>query len=107
MTNKTVYNLINKVYDLSTKAIDKITELKQENNELKQRVAELENASKKKRKFKLMTIDEHCNQTACQKCEYYERTYGCYYGRFNHVNVIHSQPYRKRDGKYVLVKVKE
>lgn len=106
MTNNTVYNLINKVCDLSTKAIDKITELKQENSELKQRVAELEKP-KKKRKFRVMTTEEHCNQTACQKCEYYDNTYGCYYGKFNHVNVIHSQPYRKTNGKYVLTKVEE
>lgn len=74
--------------------------------EFKQRVSELEK-SKKKRKFRAMTTDEHCNQTACRKCEYYDNTYGCYYGKFNHVNVIHSQPYKEKDGKYIAVEVIE
>lgn len=101
-----VYNLVNKVCDLSIKAIDKITELKQENSELRKQVAELKKP-KKRHKFRLMTTDEHCNQTACRKCEYYDTTYGCYYGRFNHVNVTHSQPYKEKDGKYILIEVKE
>lgn len=72
----------------------------------KQRFTELAKP-KKKRKFRAMTTDEHCNQTACRKCEYYDNTYGCYYGKFNHVNVIHNQPYKEKDGKYILVEVEE
>lgn len=104
MTNRD--NLVNKVCDLSIKAIGKITELKQENNELRQRVAELEKP-KKRHKLKFMTVEEYCNQTACQKCEYYDNTYGCYYRKFNHVNVTCRRPYRKTNGKYILTKVEE
>ena len=70
----------------------------------KQRVTELEKP-KKRHKLKFMTAEECCNQTACQKCEYYDNTYGCYYAKFNHVNITCSQPYRKRNGKYILVEV--
>lgn len=70
----------------------------------KQRVTELAKP-KKKHKFRAMTIDEHCNQTACQKCVYYDNTYGCYYRKFNHITT-YSQPYRKTNGKYILVEIK-
>lgn len=85
-------SLIDKVCDLSIKAVDKITELKQENSKLKQRVAGLENASKPKRKFKFMTVQEHCNQTDCQKCE---RCYNLFYDK--------DKPYKTKNGKYILI----
>lgn len=69
--------------------------VKVENCELKQRVAELEN-SKKKRKFKFMTVKEYCNQTDCQKCE---RCYNMFYDK--------TKPYKTKNGKYILREVKE
>lgn len=103
-----IYNLIDKVCDLSIKAIDKITELKQENSKLKQRVAELEKP-KKKRKFRAMTISEWCDPKKCPKCEYHYGAFYCEYSTFNGLNQRpnKSKPYKKRNGKYILVEVKE
>ena len=104
-----IYNLVDKVCDLSIKAIDKITELKQENSKLKQRVAELENASKKKRKLRAMTIGEYCEQAECKKCEYHYGAFYCAYSNFNgiHNGREHSKSYKTKDGKYILIEVKE
>lgn len=51
---------------------------------------------KKKRKFKFMTVKEYCKKTECQNCE---RCYNMFYDK--------SRPYKTKDGKYVLIKVKE
>lgn len=103
-----IYNLVDKVCDLSIKAIDKITELKQENSKLKQRVAELEKP-KKKRKFRAMTIGEYCTEENCKKCEYYRDWFYCDYLDFNKVNRGRDKkkPYKTKDGKYILIEVKE
>lgn len=104
-----IYNLVDKVCDLSIKAIDKITELKQENSELKKRVAELENASKKKHKFRAMTIEEYCAKEHCGKCEYHNGWFYCDYSDYNKVNrgQDKKKPYKTKDGKYILIEVKE
>lgn len=96
-----IYNLVDKVCDLSIKAIDKITELKQENSKLKQRVAELE---KPKRKFRAMTCDEFCHKFRfCRQCPMYdERIDDCITPYFRG-----SDLYRKQDGKYIFIEVKE
>lgn len=52
--------------------------------------------SKKKRKFKFMTVKEYCNQTDCQKCE---RCYNMFYDK--------TKPYKTKNGKYILREVKE
>lgn len=102
-----IYNLVDKVCDLPIKAIDKITELKQENSKLKQRVAELEKP-KKKRKFRAMTKGEWCTKK-CPECEYHYAIICCDYSEFNgiHKGLGNSKPYKKRNGKYILVEVKE
>lgn len=104
-----IYNLVDKVCDLSIKAIDKITELKQENSELKKRVAKLENASKPKRKFRAMTKGEWCDPKKCPECEYHYAICYCDYSEFNGIpkGLGNIKPYKKRNGKYILIEVKE
>lgn len=98
-----IYNLVDKISDLSIKTADKITELKQENNELKQRVAELEKP-KKKRKFRAMTNLEFCisHTSRCISCP---MLFSC------PVRSLYSEdlnkPYQTKDGKYILIEVKE
>lgn len=98
-----IYNLVDKVCDLSIKAIDKITELKQENNELKQRVAELEKP-KKKRKFRAMTNLEFCisHTSRCISCP---MLFNCPV-RSSYSEDL-NKPYQTKDGKYILIEVKE
>lgn len=98
-----IYNLVDKVCDLSIKAIDKITELKQENSKLKQQVAELKKP-KKKHKFRTMTCGEFCHKHRfCRQCPMYDkRIYGCITPYFK-IN----DPFRTKNGKYILVEVKE
>lgn len=103
-----IYNLVDKVCDLSIKAIDKITELKQENSKLKQRVAELEKP-KKKRKFRAITYGDICSKwkeihTFCRKDEVKCPFFGvvdCISRDFK------AKPYKTKDGKYILIEVKE
>lgn len=97
-----IYNLVDKC-DLSIKAIDKITELKQENNELKQRVAELEKP-KKKRKFRAMTNLEFCisHTSRCISCP---MLFSCPV-RSSYSEDL-NKPYQTKDGKYILIEVKE
>lgn len=104
-----IYNLVDKVCDLSIKAIDKITELKQENSKLKQRVAELEKP-KKKRKFRAMTNMEYCVSYAseenfsCLNCSLYLYSSTCVLAD----DVSNSKkPFKTKDGKYILIEVKE
>lgn len=99
-----VYNLVDKVCDLSIKAIDKIMELKQENSKLKQRVAELENASKPKRKFRAMTYSEFCKKFSfCDECPEYDKYKNACCAPYIKDNDL----YRTKDGKYILIEVKE
>lgn len=72
-----------------------IMELRLENCELKWQIAKLKK-SKKKHKFKFMTVQEHCNQTDCQKCEH---CYNLFYDK--------DKPYKSQDGKYILREVKK
>lgn len=64
--------------------------------------------SKKKRKFMAMTIREHCAKK-CKKCEYFYRTNYCNYPDINRIlkGREDCKPYKKRNGKYILVEVQE
>lgn len=61
--------------------------------------------SKKKRKFRAMTVNEHCNQIDCQKCEYCKDSVFCEYLQFNRTMI--NTPYKTKVGKYTLCEVKE
>lgn len=65
----------------------------------------------KKRKFRAMTIGEHCTvrRTECIDCEYHRGLYYCDYSDFNKVNRGRdkNKPYKTKDGKYILIEVKE
>lgn len=65
--------------------------------------------SKKKRKFRAMTIREHCTKEKCKKCEYFYGTIYCNYPDINRILKEREdcKPYKKRNGKYILVEVKE
>lgn len=65
--------------------------------------------SKKKRKFRAMTIREHCTKGKCKKCEYFYRTNYCNYPDINRILKEREdhKPYKKRNGKYILVEVRE
>ena len=93
-----IYELVERVSDFSIKVVDKITELKQENSELKQRVAELENASKPKHKFRAMTIGEFCKRFNgnCDDCPY----------RYINCRSKENKPC-KPYSKYILIEVKK
>lgn len=69
----------------------------------------LEKMSKKKRKFRAMTIGEYCEQAECKKCEYHYGAFYCAYSKFNetHNGREHSKPYKTKDGKYIFIEVKE
>jgi hypothetical protein len=72
---------------------------------IKKRYDEHENTSKKKRKFRAMTIREHCanKTTVCKDCEYHRGLLYCNYPKFRDEN----EPYKTKDGKYILIEVKE
>lgn len=72
-----------------------IMELRLENCELKWQIAKLKK-SKKKHKFKFMTVKEYCKKTDCQNCEY---CFNTFYDK--------NRMYKKRNGKYILAEVKE
>lgn len=65
--------------------------------------------SKKKRKFKIMTVKEYCDKTNCQKCEYCSGSVFCDYMKFNGIVKMKMSvtPYKTKDDKYILVEVKE
>lgn len=69
--------------------------------------------SKKKRKFRVMTIGEHCactyRKTGCIGCEYHYGWFCCDYSNFNKVNRERdgNKPYKTKDGKYILIEVKK
>lgn len=64
--------------------------------------------SKKKRKFRAVTIREYCAKAECEKCEY-NYGFGCFYSDFNEIHKEREdcKPYKKQDGKYILVEVRE
>lgn len=110
MTNEErIYELIESAYSLAVTATNRITELKQENSELKKRVAELENASKPKRKFRAMTNMEYCIKYACEEnfsclnCSLYRYSSICVLADES----IIEKPFKTKDGKYILREVKE
>ena len=61
----------------------------------------------KTHKFRAMTIGEYCEQAECKKCEYHYGTFCCDYSNFNGVHREHSKSYKTKDGKYILIEVKE
>lgn len=65
----------------------------------------LEKMSKKKRKFRAMTINEYCSK-GCSTCEYNRNWWYCAYLNLNKV-IEKNEPYKTKDGKYILVEVKE
>lgn len=104
-----VYSYLSKECDYTADLMNKITELKQENSELKKRVAELENASKPKRKFRAITNGEICRKwkvihTFCRigevKCPFFG-VVDCRPRDFK------AKPFQTKDGKYILIEVKE
>lgn len=90
-----------------------MNKLKQENNELKQQIVKLKNSGKdtnvitkkRKRKFKFMTVKGWCDKTNCKKCEYCKDSTFCEYLQFNKTMI--NTPYKTRNGKYILIEVKE
>lgn len=71
---------------------------------IKKRYDEHENASKKKRKFRVMTFGEFCHKHRfCKQCPMYDnRIYGCITPYFES-----NDPFRTKNGKYILIEVKE
>lgn len=62
--------------------------------------------SKKKRKFRAVTKGEWCSPKRCPKCEYHYAIFYCDYSEFNGIHKRDdSKPYKKRNGKYILVEV--
>lgn len=101
-----IYNLVDKVCEYATWAL----ELKQENSELKKRVAELEKP-KKKHKFRAMTNSEFCGTYACDEnfdcedCSLYRQADVCELSE--EWKLKSEKPYKSRNGKYILIEVKE
>lgn len=65
--------------------------------------------SKKKRKFRAMTIGEYCrNINYCNKCEYRHGIF-CDYSEFQGVDREREKDksYKTKDGKYIFIEVKE
>lgn len=60
----------------------------------------------KKRKFRAMTIREHCASitTVCDDCEYCIGLSYCYYSDFNQVyrGLDINKPFKTKDGKYIF-----
>lgn len=64
--------------------------------------------SKKKRKFRAMTVEEHCDKVGdCKKCSYCPDTIFCDYMKYNGIVKMKTSvtPYKTKDGKYILVEV--
>lgn len=61
----------------------------------------------KKRKFRAMTIGEHCAyiRPRCRDCEYYRCLGCCDYSKFHKVQ-DGKEPYKTKDGKYSFIEVK-
>ena len=90
------YDLAIKLHDYAIKLID----LKQENTKLKKQLAGHEKP-KQKRKFRAMTIKEHCSSTYCQCCEYRN----CLYCELHGVSC--NELYKTKNGKYIFMEVKK
>lgn len=71
---------------------------------IQKRYGEHENANKPKHKFRAMTCDEFCHKYRyCGECPMYDKkTNDCRTPYFRT-----GDPYRTRNGKYILVEVKE
>lgn len=104
---------------ISSKSVDAtymdgyLEEKKQRESEIidiinKQQAVELEKP-KKKRKFRAMTIEEYCAKGNCGKCEYHNGWFYCDYLDFNKVNrgQDKKEPYKIKNGKYIMIEVKE
>lgn len=66
--------------------------------------------SKKKRKFRAMTVREWCIPKRCLKCEYHYAIFYCNYLEFNGIDDKErekNKPYKTKDGKYIFIEVKE
>lgn len=75
---------------------------------IQKRYDEHKNTNKPKHKFRAMTIGEWCNPTKCPECEYHYGIFYCDYLKFNEIHKReYSKPYKKRNGKYILIEVKE
>lgn len=63
--------------------------------------------SKKKRKFRAMTIKEYCSKW-CSTCKYKFKMY-CLYQNITGINRFKERdtPYKTTDGKYIMIEVKE
>lgn len=106
MTDREQINILaKKVSDYA----DETMKLKQENNALKERIAELESTNKKKRKFRAMTIGEYCTTKGCKNCEYFSSKIFCDYTPTNGISRDRNgnKPFKTKDGKYILIEVKE
>lgn len=64
--------------------------------------------SKKKRKFRVMTVEEWCDKANCKKCEYCSDSVFCDYLQFNGITMmkISNTPYKTKNNKYILIEVK-
>lgn len=77
---------------------------------IQKRYDEHENANKPKRKFRAMTVEEHCDKVGdCKKCSYCTDTIFCDYMKYNGIVKMKTSvtPYKTKDGKYILVEVRE
>lgn len=56
-----------------------------------------------------MTVKEWCDKTNCKKCEYCKDSAFCEYLQFNEIIIMEmsNTPYKTKDGKYILIEVKE
>lgn len=68
--------------------------------------------SKKKRKFRAMTVKEYCDTVGCDKCSYYDECFGeksSYYPITKMVERKFNDKtfYITEDGKYILREIKE
>lgn len=53
--------------------------------------------SKKKRKFRAMTVGEWCDPSKCSQCEYHYNLHFCSYAEFNRVNKALTKPLNKKE----------
>lgn len=64
----------------------------------------------KTRKFRAMTVKEHCDKVGdCKKCSYILDTTFCDYMKFNGIIKMKTSvtPYKTKTGKYIFIEVKE
>lgn len=65
--------------------------------------------NKKKRKFRVITVQEWCDKTNCEKCEYCSGSVFCDYLKLNGIIMMKTSntPYKSKNGKYILEELKE